>query len=213
MDDIVNWKKNLWNKPAKFPIRSYSVNTFRRLLVHRSLTDYLSIIIMVKQDYSRDNMDGDYDLIPPNWYPGVVGKCVYPPFFSCFPQYNCLYGASSDFRENTRFYLCAVCDFASVVDVSSDGCHVYGGCLPCVPSIEWSFCFAYVDFYPRPVFGLRVLSLPVSVCVCINHLFVRTITRHLFKLGSPNLVQRSKTHWLRSLLFLGAIDLDLQGQI
>ena len=72
MDDIVNWKKNLWNKPAKFPIRSYSVNTFRRLLVHRSLTDYLSIIIMVKQDYSRDNMDGDYDLIPPNWYPGVV---------------------------------------------------------------------------------------------------------------------------------------------
>ena len=53
----------------------------------------------------------------------------------------------------------------------------------------------------------------VCVCVCINHLLVPTITRHLFKLGSPNLVQRSKTPWLGSLLFRGAIDLDLQGQI
>ena len=35
----------------------------------------------------------------------------------------------------------------------------------------------------------------------INHLLVRTITRHLFKLGSPNLVHRSKTLWLRTLLF------------
>ena len=72
-------------------------------------------------------------------------------------------------------------------------------------------------FLPEASFGLRVLSLPVSVCVCvcvcINHLLVRTITRHLFKLGSPNLVQRSKTPWLSSLLFWGAIDLDLQGQI
>ena len=39
-------------------------------------------------------------------------------------------------------------------------------------------------FLPEASFGLRVLSLPVSVCVCINHLLVRTITRHLFNLGS-----------------------------
>ena len=78
--------------------------------------------------------------------------------------------------------------------------------------IETAF---WSPFLPEASFGLRVLSLPVSVCVCvcINHLLVRTITRHLFKLGSPNLVQRSKTPWLRCLLFWGAIDLDLQGQI
>ena len=80
------------------------------------------------------------------------------------------------------------------------------------------------SFYPRPVlaFGYcRCLRLCVcvcvcvclSVCLCVNHLLVRTITRDLFKLGSPNLDQRCKRPWLRSLLFWGAIDLDLQGQI
>ena len=72
-------------------------------------------------------------------------------------------------------------------------------------------------FLPEASFGLRVLSLPASVCVCVcvcgNHEFVRVITHHPFKLGSPNLNQRYKTTWLRSLLFYGTIDLDLQGQI
>ena len=50
-------------------------------------------------------------------------------------------------------------------------------------------------FYPRPVLAfvhcrcLR-LSVCVSVCVCINHVLVRAITHHPFKLGSPNLDQR-----------------------
>ena len=70
---------------------------------------------------------------------------------------------------------------------------------------------------PEASFGLRVLSSPasvcVSVCVCVNHLLVRAITWDPFKLGSPNLDQRCKRPWLRSLLFWGAIDLDLQGQI
>ena len=75
-----------------------------------------------------------------------------------------------------------------------------------------------LNFYPRPVlaFGycrcLR-LCVCVSVCMCVNHLLVRAITRDPFKLGSPNLDQRCKRPWLRSLLFWGAIDLDLQGQI
>ena len=55
--------------------------------------------------------------------------------------------------------------------------------------------------YPRPVLASGYCRC-LCLCVCINHLLVRTITRHLFKLGSPNLVQRSKTPWLRSLLFL-----------
>ena len=67
-------------------------------------------------------------------------------------------------------------------------------------------------FLPEASFGLRVLSLPVSVCVCvcINHLIVRTITGHLFMLGSPNLVQRSKTPWLRFLLFWGQMTLTFK---
>ena len=76
-----------------------------------------------------------------------------------------------------------------------------------------------LSFLPEASFGLRVLSLPasvcvcVSVCLCVNHLLVRAITRDPFKLGSPNLDQRCERPWLRSLLFWGAIDLDLQGQI
>ena len=57
------------------------------------------------------------------------------------------------------------------------------------------------------------VSVCLSVRMCVNHLLVRVITRDLFKLGSPNLDQRCKRPWLRSLLFWGAIDLDLQGQI
>ena len=44
------------------------------------------------------------------------------------------------------------------------------------------------------------LSVP---CPCVNHELVCVITRDLFKLGSPNLDQRCKTPWLRSLLFWG----------
>ena len=79
--------------------------------------------------------------------------------------------------------------------------------FPCVNGISTIF-ITRGQFWPP---GIVVAC--VCVCVCINHFFVRTITRHLFKLGSPNSVQRSKTPWLRSLLFWGAIDLDLQGQI
>ena len=88
-----------------------------------------------------------------------------------------------------------------------------------------SHCGLVRPFLPEASYGLRVLSLPASVCVCVcacvcmcvcvsvNHQFVRTITCHPLKLQSPNLDQKCKTPWLRSLLFLGFIDLDLQGQI
>ena len=57
------------------------------------------------------------------------------------------------------------------------------------------------------------VRLSMCLCVCINHLLVRTITHQPFTLESPNLDERRKTPWLRCLLFLGVIDLDLQGQI
>ena len=40
------------------------------------------------------------------------------------------------------------------------------------------------------------------VCLCVNHLLVRAITRDPLKLGSSNLDHRCKRPWLRSLLFL-----------
>ena len=72
-------------------------------------------------------------------------------------------------------------------------------------------------FYSGPVlaFGYcRCLRLSVRPCFSPSITkFVCVITHHPFKLGSPNLDHRCKRPWLRSLLFLGVIDLDLQGQI
>ena len=50
------------------------------------------------------------------------------------------------------------------------------------------------------------------MCVSINHQLVRVIICHPLKLESPNLDQKCKTTWLRSLLF-ASIDLDFQGEI
>ena len=74
----------------------------------------------------------------------------------------------------------------------------------------------FLSFLPKACFGLLVLSLPASVHPSVSPSvtkFVRAITHHPFKLGSPNLDQRCKRPWLRSLLFCGMIDHDLQGQI
>ena len=74
--------------------------------------------------------------------------------------------------------------------------------------------FTRGQFWPSGiVIACVCVSVCVSVCVCINHLLVRTITHQPFMLESPNLDERRKTPWLRCLLFLGVIDLDLQGQI
>ena len=62
------------------------------------------------------------------------------------------------------------------------------------------------QFWPSGIVVACVcLDIRVSACVCINHLFVRALTRNPFKLGSPNLDQGCKTPWLRSLLFWGVI--------
>ena len=61
--------------------------------------------------------------------------------------------------------------------------------------------------------GIVVACVCVYVCLSVNHEFVRAIIHQPFKLGSPNLDQRCKRPWLRSLLFCGVIDGDLQGQI
>ena len=58
--------------------------------------------------------------------------------------------------------------------------------------------FTRGQFWPL---GIVVACICVceSVCLCVNLLLVRAITRDLFKLGSPNLDKRCKRPWLRSL--------------
>ena len=74
-----------------------------------------------------------------------------------------------------------------------------------------------LNFYPRPDLAFGYCCLRLSVCpsvrVCGNHVLVRAITHHLFKLGLPNLDHRCKRLWLRSLCFCGTIDRDFHGQI
>ena len=72
--------------------------------------------------------------------------------------------------------------------------------------------FTRGQFWP-PGIVIACVRLCVCPCVCVNPQLVHTITRDPFKLGSPNLGQRCKRPWLRSVLFFGVIDLDLQGQI
>ena len=71
-----------------------------------------------------------------------------------------------------------------------------------VEVLRFAKMYINVLFYPRPVLAFGYLSLPPSVSPSVTK-FVRAITHHPFKLGSPNLDHRCKRPWLRSLLFLG----------
>ena len=83
-------------------------------------------------------------------------------------------------------------------------------CTASLPQLgELGQIFTRGQFWPSGI---------VVACVCPSvrpstTKFVRAITHQLSKLGSPNLDQRCKRPWLRSLLFCGTIDRDLQGQI
>ena len=60
--------------------------------------------------------------------------------------------------------------------------------------------------------GIVVAWVRPSVSPSVTK-FVLAITHHRFKLGSPNFDHRCKRPGLRSLLFWGVIDYDLQGQM
>ena len=72
---------------------------------------------------------------------------------------------------------------------------------------QWYFSwdaivFTRGQFWPSGTVVARVcLCVRPSVRVCGNHLLVRAITHHPFKLGSPNLDHRRKRPRLRSLSF------------
>ena len=78
-------------------------------------------------------------------------------------------------------------------------------------------------FYPRRVLAYKYchfMHLCVCLHLCVKHKLFRAITHDQFKLGSPpNLDQRYKTPWLRSLFFvymcagmggMSSIDLDIK---
>ena len=60
---------------------------------------------------------------------------------------------------------------------------------------------------------ITCVCLSVCVCVCDTHKFVRAITHHSFKLGSPNLDGRWKYFGEDPCCFCGTIGVDTQGQI
>ena len=65
------------------------------------------------------------------------------------------------------------------------------------------FC-GVIDLYLQGQINLRSQNLP-------HFELVRAITHHSFKIGPPNLDQMFKIPWLRSLLFLGLIELDMSN--
>ena len=89
-------------------------------------------------------------------------------------------------------------------------------CLNMSPGFNkaWKTIFTRGQFWPSGIVVACVcLCVCLSVCVSVNPELVHAINHHAFKLESPHLDKRCKTTWLRSLLFWGAIDFELQGQI
>ena len=82
---------------------------------------------------------------------------------------------------------------------------------PCLRSLLFGFFF-FCFFFGGGVIDLD-LKFNFKVKYYPHFELVRAITHHPFMLGPPNLDQRCKIPWLRTLLFWGANDLDLQGQI
>ena len=67
------------------------------------------------------------------------------------------------------------------------------------------FLLKYCSFLPEASYGLRVLSSPASVCVCVcpSTFFVRTITHLTFQLQSSNLDQKIQQILLKVPIVFG----------
>ena len=78
-------------------------------------------------------------------------------------------------------------------------------------NLNFLVVFTRGQFWPSGIVVACVcLCVRPPVRVCGNHLLVRAITHHPFKLGSPNLDHRCKRPWLRSLLFWGWLTLTFK---
>ena len=159
-------------------------------------------------------------------YPSWHGRClelikleqhitIFVHLHPCVPRIQ-RWGWWGCYRHHDRRYAPATAAHSLQHDKTQ---HVDMEFWQCVKPIHADF-YSFFPFLPEASFGYSFVlacavcvSVWVGVSLCVNHLFVLAITQDPFKLGSPNLDQRCKTTWLRSLLFGRAIDLDLQGQI
>ena len=122
--------------------------------------------------------------------------------------YDCLLNSlfRSRWKKTSKLRVTGICAMASNAENVSIWWHHHDrGC-------RLIAVFTRGQFWPSGIV-VACVCLCVCPCVCVNPQLVRAITHHPFKLGSPNLDHRCKRPWLRSLLFWGVIDLDLQGQI
>ena len=87
----------------------------------------------------------------------------------------------------SRYQLCRQPSLHHPTNTSQCGQH---HTTSCVDNHHHTSSYKHISMWSASCHQLWVLSLPVSVCMCLNHLLVRTITLDLFKLGSPNLDQR-----------------------
>ena len=110
-------------------------------------------------------------------------------------------------------------DFNFLCHISMESAFGFAFCSLCIMKMKFNCIsqlmfmqtlFTQGQFWPS---GIVVACVCMCVRVSINHELVHAIIHQPFKLGSPNLNQRCKRPWLRSLLFCGVIDSDLQGQI
>ena len=87
------------------------------------------------------------------------------------------------------------------------------------PYIYISLSITFVKFITWGQFwlsGIAFACVCLCVCLCVCPWLCQTkacLHNHLFKLELPNYDKRCKIPWLRSLIFWGLIDLDLQDHI
>ena len=139
--------------------------------------------------------------------------------FSIYKRIMC--GAYPQRSKELDWYICDIVDIASkFADQAAYGYRkLFSARAAALPTelkikVDWSYrdqaIFIRGQYWPS---GIVVACVCVYVCLSVNHELVRAIIHQPFKLGSPNLDQRCKRPCLRSLLFCGVIDGDLQGQI
>ena len=139
---------------------------------------------------------------PVNSWQTIVRNLISHILQYCFHQY--------DIAEGYKYY---ICDWHS--SLSPPAAYWYKFIIAFYINTElnhMSTVFTRGQYWPS---GIVVACVCLCVCVrpCVNHELVRAITHDPYQLGSPNLDRKCKRPWSRSLMFLGVIDLDLQGQI
>ena len=152
-------------------LKAFSIFSFGLVLLasSSSVFSFMSYFIFVSSKYSFQ---------PPGVYWLMISSIKLLLFFRVFlPWIFCFCH---------RWFLCRAALFLYIV-------LPFGVDVGTIRIIFMMLSSIWFSFLPEASFGLRVLSSPASVCVCVrvcvcvslcvNHLLVRAITRDPFKLG------------------------------